>query len=95
VWTPLVFIVRDRLTLSSAYAVYFDYKRRNDPTFRKELKKQSKRQARVAKEAAEAKEEGFPTDVEEREAYFMQEVARGEGLSSEGLTHSKGRKRTI
>jgi import receptor subunit TOM20 len=107
----LVFIVRDRLTLSSAYAVYFDYKRRNDPTFRKELKKQSKRQARVAKEAAEAntirqrqaiaaaveeaKEEGFPTDVEEREAYFMQEVARGEGLSSEGLTHSKGRKRTI
>lgn len=83
-----------------AYAVYFDYKRRNDPNFRKELKKQSKRQARVAKEAAEAhtvrqrqaiaqaveeaKDEGFPTDVEEREAYFMQEVARGESLSGEG-----------
>ena len=84
----------------SAYAVYFDYKRRNDPQFRKQLKKESKRQARAAKEEAEAhtiqqrqairaaveeaKEEGFPTDVEEREAYFMQEVARGEGLSGEG-----------
>jgi len=84
-----------------AYAVYFDYKRRNDPQFRKQLKKESKRQARAAKEEAEAhtvrhreairaaveeaKEEGFPTDVEEREAYFMQEVARGEGLSGEGM----------
>ncbi|PMD62816.1 protein import receptor MAS20 [Hyaloscypha bicolor E] len=83
-----------------AYAVYFDYRRRNDPQFRKQLKKESKRQARAAKEEAEAhtvrqreairaaveeaKEEGFPTDVEEREAYFMQEVARGEGLSGEG-----------
>lgn len=84
-----------------AYAVYFDYKRRNDPSFRKELKKQSKRQARVAKEAAEAstvrlketikaaveqaKEEGFPTDVEEKEAYFMQEVGQGEALSGDGM----------
>lgn len=87
-----------------AYAVYFDYKRRNDPNFRKELKKQSKRQARVAKEEAEAntvrqreaikaaveeaKQEGFPSaDVEEREAYFMQEVARGESLSGEGTNN--------
>lgn len=84
----------------AAYAVYFDYKRRNDPQFRKQLKKESKRQARAAKEEAEAntvrqreairaaveeaKEEGFPTDVEEKEAYFMQEVSRGEGLSGEG-----------
>jgi len=83
-----------------AYAFYFDYKRRNDPQFRKQLKKESKRQARAAKEEAEAntirqresirkaveeiKEEGFPTDVEEREAYFMQEVARGETLSVDG-----------
>ncbi|KAG0652761.1 Translocase of outer membrane 20 kDa subunit [Hyphodiscus hymeniophilus] len=84
-----------------AYAVYFDHKRRTDPTFRKQLKKESKRQARAAKEEAEAhtirqrqaisaaveeaKEEGFPTDVEEKEAYFMQEVARGESLSGEGV----------
>jgi hypothetical protein len=87
----------------AAYAVYFDYKRRNDPQFIKQLKKESKRQARAAKEEAEAntvrqreairaaveeaKEEGFPTDVEEREAYFMQEVARGEGLSGEGTSN--------
>ncbi|KAG4421686.1 mitochondrial import receptor subunit tom-20 [Cadophora sp. MPI-SDFR-AT-0126] len=83
-----------------AYAVYFDYKRRNDPQFRKQLKKESKRQAKAAKEEAEAhtvrqrqairaaveeaKEEGFPSDVEEREAYFMQEVAQGEGLAGAG-----------
>lgn len=88
--------------LMLAYAVYFDYRRRNDPQFRKHLKKESKRQARAAKEEAEAytvrqrqairsaveeaKEEGFPTDVEEKEAYFMQEVARGEGLSGDGIS---------
>ena len=89
------------ITFTTAYAFYFDYKRRNDPQFRKQLKKESKRQAKAAKEEAEAntvrqrqairsaieevKEEGFPTDVEEKEAYFMQEVARGEGLSGEGM----------
>ncbi|TVY15233.1 Mitochondrial import receptor subunit tom20 [Lachnellula arida] len=83
-----------------AYAVYFDHRRRTDPNFRKQLKKESKRQARAAKEEAaahtvrqravirtaveEAKDEGFPSDVEEREAYFMQEVASGEGLSGDG-----------
>jgi len=83
-----------------AYAVYFDHKRRTDPSFRKQLKKESKRQVRAAKEEAEAhtvrqrqairaaieeaKEEGFPTDVEEKEAFFMSEVARGEGLSADG-----------
>lgn len=83
-----------------AYAIYFDHKRRTDPNFRKQLKKESKRQAKAAKEEAEAhterqkevikavvleaKEDGFPVDVEEKEAYFMSEVARGEGLSSDG-----------
>ncbi|RFU30187.1 hypothetical protein B7463_g6182, partial [Scytalidium lignicola] len=83
-----------------AYAVYFDHRRRTDPTFRKQLKKESKRQARAAKEEAEAnsskqrqairiavqeaKEEGFPVDVEEKEAFFMQEVGRGEQLSVDG-----------
>jgi len=71
-----------------AYAAYFDYKRRNDPGFRKQLKKESKRTERAAKEEAEAQgaeqkkaireaveranEEGFPKDPEEVEAYFMQ-----------------------
>jgi import receptor subunit TOM20 len=63
------------------YAIFFDYKRRNDPNFRRQLKKESKKQARAAKEEAEhantrqrqaireaveeAKDEGFPSDVEE------------------------------
>ncbi|KAF1362725.1 protein import receptor MAS20 [Lizonia empirigonia] len=79
-----------------AYAVYFDNRRRNDPEFRKALKKESKRTQRAAKEEAEhhgaeqkkairdavalANDEGFPKDPEEVEAYFMQEVAQGEGL---------------
>ncbi|KAF2473771.1 protein import receptor MAS20 [Lindgomyces ingoldianus] len=83
-----------------AYAVYFDHRRRTDPEFRKQLKRESKRQARAAKEEAEAQgkeqkkairdaveranEEGFPKDPEEVEAYFMQEVAQGEGLCQQG-----------
>lgn len=100
---PAPWILGSKYTnsLLVAYAFYFDYKRRNDPQFRKQLKKESKRQAKAAKEEAEAntvrqrqairiaveeaKEEGFPSDVEEREAYFMSEVARGEGLSGEGM----------
>jgi len=84
-----------------AYAAYFDYKRRNDPGFRKQLKKESKRTERAAKEEAEAQgaeqkkaireaveranEEGFPKDPEEVEAYFMQEVAQGEGMVQKGM----------
>ncbi|KAF2658820.1 protein import receptor MAS20 [Lophiostoma macrostomum CBS 122681] len=83
-----------------AYAVYFDHRRRNDPEFRKQLKRESKRTARAAKEEAEnagkeqkkairdaverANEEGFPKDPEEVEAYFMQEVAQGEGMCQQG-----------
>ncbi|KAI9752846.1 MAG: hypothetical protein M4579_005461 [Chaenotheca gracillima] len=83
-----------------AYAAYFDHKRRNDPDFRKSLKRDARRQARAAKEEAvahnarqkesiksamkEAQAEGFPTDVEEKEAYFMNEVARGEALCQDG-----------
>jgi len=83
-----------------AYAVYFDYRRRNDPDFRKALKRESRRQARIAKEEAElqgnkkrediisavqdAIEEGFPTDIEEKEAFFMQQIAQGEALAGDG-----------
>jgi mitochondrial import receptor subunit TOM20 len=83
-----------------AYAVYFDYKRRNDPEFRKSLKRESKRQARLQKEEAEqqgkaqkeeikkavrdAIDEGFPTDLEEREAFFTESIAKGEQLAQEG-----------
>lgn len=87
--------------LENSSAVYFDHRRRTDPNFRKQLKKESRKLARAAKEEAEAqnaqkrsqirtkiaeaKAEGFPHDVEEKEAYFMQEVARGETLSQDGL----------
>ncbi|KAL2827527.1 mitochondrial outer membrane translocase complex, subunit Tom20 domain-containing protein [Aspergillus cavernicola] len=83
-----------------AYAVYFDHKRQTDPDFRKSLKRNNRRMARVVKEEAEAqgaqfregikqavqqaKEEGFPTDLEEKEGYFMSQVAKGESLCTEG-----------
>ena|SRR5436305_7692723 len=80
--------------------MYFDYRRQTGSNFRRQLKRESRRQARAAKEEAEAfgarqREtikaavneaiaEGFPTNVEEREEYFMQEVAKGETLSNDG-----------
>jgi len=83
-----------------AYAVYFDHKRRTDPGFRKALKRESRRQARMAKEEEEAqgqqhreaikravqqaKDEGFPEDLEEKEAFFMSEVAQGEAKCADG-----------
>lgn len=86
--------------LTQIDAFYFDYKRRNDPEFRKALKRDKKRHAKSQKAQAEAANaqqrrllvaavrdaqmEGFPTDVEEKEAYFMNEVAQGEGLCQEG-----------
>jgi import receptor subunit TOM20 len=40
--------------------------------------------AAIKSAVKDAQAEGFPTDVEEKEAYFMQEVSRGEALSGEG-----------
>src|SRR5215469_9793987 len=36
------------------YAIYFDHRRRTDPTFRKALKRESRRQEKVAKQEADA-----------------------------------------
>jgi len=82
-----------------AYAVYFDYRRRNDVEFRKQLRRNQKRQARAVKERSEAnkvaqkqtikqavdeaKEEGFPTSSEEKEAYFLEQVQNGEMLGAD------------
>lgn len=93
-----MFIANDLI----AYAVYFDYKRRNDAEFRRAIKRESRRQARAAKEEKEAagKEQevaikqavddalaaGFPSSLEEKEAYFMEEVAQGEGMASDGMS---------
>ncbi|KAJ9201564.1 hypothetical protein DTO166G4_2803 [Paecilomyces variotii] len=88
------------LTGLLAYAIYFDHKRQSDPEFRRALKKDNRRLARAVKEEVEAqgaqqretikavveqaKDEGFPTDLEEKEAYFMSQVAKGESLCAEG-----------
>ncbi|KAF2103594.1 protein import receptor MAS20 [Rhizodiscina lignyota] len=87
-----------------AYALYFDHRRRTDPDFRKALKRESKRQAKAAKEEAEAEDvqrrkkirdlvaeanaEGYPSDPERVEEYFMTEVAEGEKKISDGSVGS-------
>lgn len=87
-------------TAALAYAVYFDYKRRSDPAFRRSLKRQQKQVSKAAKDEAVAAEkgqkeklrqvvddannEGFPSDPEKTEEYFMTEVARGEQMCQDG-----------
>lgn len=44
------------VTGALGYAVYFDYKRRNDPSFRSKLKKDAKRTERAAKRQSEQRE---------------------------------------
>jgi mitochondrial import receptor subunit TOM20 len=38
----------------------------------------------IKRAVEEAQEEGFPSDIEEREAFFMKEVAEGEARNGEG-----------
>ncbi|KAH7353651.1 MAS20 protein import receptor [Plectosphaerella cucumerina] len=80
-----------------AYVVYFDYNRRADPNFRRKLRRNERQQHRAEKDAAveesarqrqtikalvaEAKDEGYPSDTEGREAFFLQQVSEGETLS--------------
>jgi import receptor subunit TOM20 len=87
------------LTLYQAYLAYFDYQRRTQPDFRRHLRRNERRQVRAEKEEAEAssqrqraavktlvddaQEEGFPAGVEEREAYFNEQVMAGEVLSQD------------
>lgn len=82
------------------YAVYFDYQRRNNPEFRKSLKKQEKKlqhaaeaRSKVEKEktsqalraaAAELKAEPVPTSPEQQEAYFQEQVAEAEKFATMG-----------
>lgn len=81
------------------YAVYFDYKRRNDPEFRRQLKKravdQRKQEEKLETEVKKVKletvkkallddlaENPIPTDLSEKESFFMQQVALGEQLAT-------------
>jgi len=83
-----------------AYAVYFDHRRRNDPEFRKALKREAKlaakaeqqkkdaasQQQRTAiKEAVErVNAESPPLDDQEREMYFMDNIQAGEDYTKKG-----------
>ena len=69
------------------------------------MKRESRREARAAKEQEEAQgeeqkraiknavdqaqEDGFPTDVEDKEAYFMNEVGQGEMLCQDSPSSKK------
>ncbi|KAI7854731.1 mitochondrial outer membrane translocase complex, subunit Tom20 domain-containing protein [Circinella umbellata] len=87
-------------TLGLGYMIYFDRQRRNDPQFRKNLKKARKEAAKAAKEQKDtsqadtikliesviiaAAKEEYPTSPEEREKYFMAQVSAGETLCAQG-----------
>ncbi|ORZ11334.1 MAS20 protein import receptor-domain-containing protein [Lobosporangium transversale] len=82
------------------YAIYFDAKRRNDPEFRRKLKKERKRAQKLALEEAKKlsnrsaqtveealasiKDEDFPTSMEEREKFCMEQLSAGEALFTRG-----------
>ncbi|KAK4175323.1 mitochondrial outer membrane translocase complex, subunit Tom20 domain-containing protein [Triangularia setosa] len=96
---PAVIAVAAVATGLLAYAVYFDYRRRSSAEFRRELRRNDRRQARSAKDQAladaeaqkqaiylavdEAKAEGFPDNSEEKEAYFLEQVQIGETLAAD------------
>ncbi|KAF9356528.1 hypothetical protein BGX34_009881 [Mortierella sp. NVP85] len=82
------------------YAFYFDAKRRNDPEFRRRLKKERKRLQKLAQEEAKVlstqsaqtveealasiNEEDFPTSMEQREKFCMEQLSAGEVLFTQG-----------
>ncbi|QSL66705.1 hypothetical protein MERGE_001089 [Pneumocystis wakefieldiae] len=88
------------LAFGIGYAIHFDYKRRNDAAFRRKLRRDKKKLSRAQKAEAQHQEEvlaqairkayhevqrcTLPHLVEEREQFFMQEVAKGEGLYAQG-----------
>lgn len=95
------FLTITAVTVSAfaAYAVYFDYNRRNSPEFRKSLKKKSLHHKKVSEKKQEEdkksklesvktaliedlKTNPIPTELSEKENFFMQQVALGEQLAT-------------
>ncbi|OAD05054.1 hypothetical protein MUCCIDRAFT_36177, partial [Mucor lusitanicus CBS 277.49] len=82
------------------FLIYYDSKRRSDPQFKKQLKRERKKAAKQEKLQKEKEissvegliasvletvaKEDFPESAEEKEAYFMEKVALGEALCKEG-----------
>ncbi|KAK0643674.1 mitochondrial outer membrane translocase complex, subunit Tom20 domain-containing protein [Cercophora newfieldiana] len=85
--------------IATGVLVYFDYRRRNQAEFRRALRRNEKKQARAEKDQAvaaqeaqrhaikravdDAKAEGFPTDPDGKEAYFLEQVQNGELLGAD------------
>ncbi|KAF8338939.1 uncharacterized protein EI90DRAFT_3039762 [Cantharellus anzutake] len=97
--TVLTIVGASAIASFAIYAFYFDYKRRNDVAFRKELRRQHKKSAKLgassSKEATttpydlktaleEIRAEPLPSTIEEREKYFLEQLAVGEGVLSQG-----------
>ncbi|KAI8637230.1 mitochondrial outer membrane translocase complex, subunit Tom20 domain-containing protein [Parasitella parasitica] len=82
------------------YLVYFDSMRRNNPEFRKQLRRERKNAAKASQNAeknekesrlqlienviVECSKEELPTSAEAKEKYFMEQVAAGEALCGKG-----------
>ncbi|KNE58847.1 hypothetical protein AMAG_04388 [Allomyces macrogynus ATCC 38327] len=88
------------------YAAFFDYKRRADPSFRRNLRKQRKRveKKKTEEDSAKARDvaasggaadgleaeieallnEPLPTTPEAKEAFFMEQLSKGETLAKNG-----------
>ncbi|KAI8087048.1 mitochondrial outer membrane translocase complex, subunit Tom20 domain-containing protein [Gilbertella persicaria] len=87
-------------TLGLGYLVYFDSQRRSNPEFRRQLRRERKKAVKEAKEAeksstesklklierviVECARENYPTSPEQKEKYFMEQVAAGEALCGQG-----------
>ncbi|KAI7907964.1 uncharacterized protein BX663DRAFT_464434 [Cokeromyces recurvatus] len=88
------------VTAGIGYMLYFDYKRRNDPTLKKKLRKEKKKAQKELKKAEEqlksstrqvidsvieaAEKEVLPSTPTDKEKYFMEKVALGEGFCNKG-----------
>ncbi|KAI9342140.1 hypothetical protein BD770DRAFT_398764 [Pilaira anomala] len=88
------------VTASIGYMIYFDNKRRNDPTLKRKLKKEKKKAQKQEKQIEEAvkssalqliesvmaaaEKEPLPTTPEAKEKYFMEQVGAGESLCNKG-----------
>ncbi|OMJ24277.1 Mitochondrial import receptor subunit tom20 [Smittium culicis] len=88
------------IVAGAGYLAYFDYKRRNDPKFRRKLKKDYKKAKKIAQSTSSNSEatvaeralflvealqsEPLPTDPAEKETFFMSKVSAGETLAMKG-----------
>ncbi|KAG1120045.1 hypothetical protein G6F42_012842 [Rhizopus arrhizus] len=90
-------------SLGLGYLIYFDSKRRSNPEFREQLRRERKQAAKASKEAekdekesrlklierviVECSREELPTSAEAKEKYFMEQVAAGEALCGKGPSY--------